>query len=655
MMRLTALFYQNPAGFLATVLLFVFSVIGFTIDSKSAYIFLVAFVVVGVSNILFSLLSMKSTVKYVKQLNKSLAGEDINSVENFPLPCVLCDMKGNVVWYNDGFGQQIIPDISKHSFNMSSFFDGFRYSEFASQKIVNTQYGDKKYTVFVTKVKSESNPMLCMYFFEDTYLKVTSSAYEISRPFVMYINVDNIEQLSRQYSDSKFALVSSGIEGIIEEWLKDEAVIYKKLSSGRFIVICEKQHIDKFSADKFSVLNKVREYEFNNSPVYATLSVGVGGGDNFAQCEKNAKKSLDMSLGRGGDQVAIRNNDEFIYYGGLSNNNSDNTKVSPRQTSVNMSVLLKKYKKVLVQGHKFSDYDSVGASVGMCWFAQSLGLEAYAVVDENTTLSMPLVELVRGKKNDCFISKNEAMSICDDNTVVIVVDTHRQLLLDSPELYNKAKCRIIIDHHRKSADFISDSDVFYHLPSASSACEMVSELIQYSDSEEKMSGAVATALMSGIVLDTKDFVLRASQRTFEAAAFLRENNADTVKVRKLFAVDEEMLLLKNEIISSCGIYRDCAIAFTESDSSSVRIVTSKAADEMLNLNGVKASFVIYRINPTLVQVSARSFGEENVQLIVEKLGGGGHSTMAATQIMCDDISHVKAMLCTAIDEYYLNK
>lgn len=652
-MKLTALFYQNPAGYFTSFLLLVFSAVSFAINNNTAFVFLVLFVFVLSANILYSVISFKTTRKYIMQVNKSLSQEQNGNVDAFPLPCAMCDVKGNIVWYNEEFN--LIAENIKGNISINDFFHNFRYSEYADLKTADAQLGERKYTAFITRIKSKTSPMLCFYFFDDTYFKETESEYKLSRPFVMSIFIDNIDHLSRQLTDSKLASIISGVESKIEEWLKEEKLILKKTGTGKFLVIGEKRNLDLLCENKFSVLKEVREYQHNNTPVNSTLSIGVGTGADLAECESRAKKALEMSLARGGDQAAVFTENGYVYYGGMSNLSNDNSRVSPRQTSANISTLIKKYKKVIILGHKFSDYDAIGAAMGMQFFAEANGVSSFVALDEKTTLAENVVVLAREKGYKNFISLSEALDICDNDTVVIIVDTHRLILVDEPELYNKAGARIVIDHHRRSEDFINDADVFYHLPSPSSTCEMVAELIEYSTIQEALPSVISTALLSGIVLDTKDFVLRTSRRTFEAAAFLRENKADTVSVKKLFSVSPDMVSLKNEILNCGEIYNNCMISSTDSDTKKIRIVTSIAADEMLKIDGVKASFVLSYIGEDIVQVSARSLGEENVQLIMENLGGGGHSTMAAAQIKNADIETVKAMLLKAIDSYNLSK
>ncbi len=649
-MKITALFYQNPAGYLTSLLLLVFSVVSFAINNNTAYIFLVLFVFVLSANILYSFLSFKATRKYIVNVNKSLSQEKIGVVNEFPLPCVMCDKKGNIVWYNEEFDKSIVEKV-KVKLTILDFFSDFNYSAYAEKKTADAEFDNKKYTAFITKIKSKSNPMLCFYFFDDTYMKDTVTEYQLSRPFVMSILVDNIEQLSRQLTDSKFAQVSGAIERKIEKWLKGENVILKKTGNGNFLVIGEIRNLDKLAEDKFSVLKDVRELKQNNTPVNATLSIGVGTGEDLPVCETRAKRALEMSLGRGGDQAAVYTENGYVYFGGMSNPENDISRVSPRQTAANISTLIKKYKRVIVIGHKFSDYDAIGSAMGIQFFAQANAIPAFVAFDDKTTLASSLVEYSTKKGFDGFISLSKALELCDKDTVLFLVDTHRLLLADQPELYEKAGAKVVIDHHRRSDDFINNADIFYHLPSPSSTCEMVAELIQYSTIQSVLPPVVATALLSGIVLDTKDFVLRTSRRTFEAAAYLRENKADTVSVKKLFSVSSDIVSLKNEILSDGVIYNGFMIASTDSKNEKIRLVTSIAADEMLKIDGVKASFVLSCMGNDFVQISARSYGEENVQLIMEALGGGGHSTMAAAQIKDTDLISAKAMLYKAIDNY----
>ena len=651
-MKFKAFLYQNPLGLISALVLLIFSISSYFVDFKIFIAFVITFGLVLLIDIIYSIFSFKNTKKYIAQINKSLSADMADAVSAFPLPAVMCDKHGNVTWFNKQFEEEILENFEIKKLSMNDFFDDFSFTRLAEERVSDAHFADRQYTAFSLPL---NNSAICFYLFDDTYLKNIAKEYHFSRPFVMLILVDNIEQLSRGLTDSKFALVSSGIESRVEEWLKEEEVILKKIGNGNFLVIGEKRNLDNLSEKKFSVLNEVRNYSYNGTPVNATLSIGVGTGESFRECENKARKALDMSLGRGGDQAAVYTEDGYIYFGGVSNRLNDNSRVSPRQTAANISTLLKQYSKVFVMGHKYSDYDAIGAAMGMQYFAESNGLEAYVVVDSKTTLSSSLVNLSQEKGFKAFITPSKALDLCDDDTVVIVVDTHRHMLLDSSDLYDLAGTTVVIDHHRLCDDYIEDAEIFYSSPSPSSTCEMVAELIEYSTIQDNLPSVVATALLSGIVLDTKDYVLRTSQRTFEAAGFLRDNGADTVEVKKLFSIDADMASLKNEIISESKIHNGFMVGSTLSDNKNLRIITSSAADDMLNIEGVKASFVLSKIGVGKIQISARSLGEENVQLIMEKLGGGGHSTMAAAQIKGSNIEQAKQMLLDAIDEYIFNK
>ena len=651
-MKFKAFIYQNPLGLISALILLIFSVSSYFVDFKIFVSFTITFGLVLLIDIIYFVFNFKNTKKYIEQINKSLTADMADAVSNFPLPAIISDKHGNITWFNKQFEEDVLESFEINKLSMKDFFDDFSFTRLAEERVSDAHFADRQYTAFSMPL---SNSAMCFYLFDDTYLKDIANEYHFSRPFVMLILVDNIEQLSRGLTDSKFALVSSGIESRVEEWLKEEEVILKKIGNGNFLVIGEKRNLDNLSENKFSVLNEVRNYSYNGTPVNATLSIGVGTGETFRECENKARKALDMSLGRGGDQAAVYTENGYIYFGGVSNRSNDNSRVSPRQTAANISTLLKQYGKVFVMGHKYSDYDAIGAAMGMQYFAEANGLEAYVVVDSKTTLSSALVNFSQEKGFKAFITPSKALDLCDDDTVVIVVDTHRHMLLDSSDLYDLAGTTVVIDHHRLADDYIEDAEIFYSSPSPSSTCEMVAELIEYSTIQENLPPVVATALLSGIVLDTKDYVLRTSQRTFEAAGFLRDNGADTVEVRKLFSIDADMASLKNEIISESKIHNGFMVGSTLSDNKNLRIVTSSAADEMLNIEGVKASFVLSKIGVGKIQISARSLGEENVQLIMEKLGGGGHSTMAAAQIKGANIEQAKQMLLDAIDEYIFNK
>ena len=653
-MKFKAVFYKNPTGFISVAVLIISALCCLFFNKTAAVVLFAASALILLFTVLYSLADIRYVSKCVAELSDIL-GEQ-GGADDFSLPCFICDESGNVIWYNKLFCSTVIADNKNHALNAADFFADFDFNEVFEQSSVNAEYNGRKYSAFISRLKKSSRDAVCICLVDDTYYKNTDAEYKLSRPFVMQILVDNIERLSRQFTDSKFALVSSGIESKIENWLRDVNVLFKRTGNGTFLVIGEKRDLDKLSENKFSVLTQVREYTFENTAIDATLSIGVGSGENFIQSEERSKKALDMALGRGGDQAAVYTPSGHIYYGGVANRMNDNSRVSPRQTSANIATLLKKFDKVIVEGHRFSDFDSIGAAVGMSHLAQMNGVNSYVVVDDKTTLAAPLAEYLKLSGFDSFVSPTEALNMCDAKTLLAVVDTHREQLLDCTELFAKSGAQVVVDHHRRCEDYLTESEIFYHLPSSSSASEMVAELIEYSSVSRKVPKYIATALLSGIVLDTREFVLRTSQRTFEAAGFLRDNGADTVQVKKFFSYGAETAILKNKIIDAAEIYKGFMISSTLERVDGLRVVISNAADEMLSVEGVKASFVAAVLGDDgTVQISARSLGEENVQLVMENLGGGGHSTMAAAQVKADSVDDAKIMLKKAIDEYLLSK
>ncbi len=653
-MKVKGMLYQNPVGFLSACV-FLLAGAGFLfIDKKVAIAAFSGFAVVLALSIVYSVYSLATTKKLVRQINKSLKGE-VKNVQEFPLPVAVCNAYGEIVWYNKNFYSDILEERPSDKFKITEFFKNFSFEYFEREKSVCTEYNDRCYTVFTTKVEDKNNPLVAMYFLDDTYFKTTEREYLLTRPYVMHILVDNIDTLYRKYSDSKFALITSGIESILEKWLQNHNVIFKKTANGSFLVIGEKRSLDELCKGKFDVLNDVRAYKYENTEIGATLSIGVGTGENIFDCENQAKRALDLALGRGGDQCAAFMNEGYTFFGGMANLSNNNSKVSPRQTSANILSEIKGHSKVAIMGHRFSDNDSIGAAVGMEYFCRQNGVKAKIVVDEKTSLAKPLITYLKNNGYDKFIDVDDGKRFCDGKTLAIVVDTHVASLVESADVLEDAGRKIVIDHHRRTADYIDDAEIFYHLPLSSSTCEMVAELIEYSTTQMDLPPEIATALLSGIVLDTKDYVLKTSRRTFEAAAYLRHNKANTVEVKKLFAVNTEQLNGENEIISNAITYKSCMISIADLKIENVRVVTAKAADSMLNINGVKASFVISKIKEGLINISARSLGEENVQLIAEKLGGGGHSTMAACQLEVESFEAALEKLKSAIDEYYNEK
>ena len=593
----------------------------------------------------------------VKRLNNALDLTQRESVERFPLPVLTADAAGQVVWYNDLFRARVLGDQELEDEDVHAFIGDVTLQELADVGSTPTVYGDRMYTVYAGALgRSRSNgvPVYMLIFVDDTSLKRVAEEYEGMHPAVMYIAADNLLEATQNLRDSERAAVTGGVEKIIENWMSEYPAFMCRLGDARFVAVTEDRQLNRMIDDKFSVLTNMRRFSYAGVKGL-TLSIGVGRGDSVKESGDKAKQALDMALGRGGDQAAIKQRDAYEFFGGVSMGVEKGTKVHTRITATAIEELIEGSENVLIMGHRFADLDALGAAIGMYSEALAQKKEAYIVMSRHKTLTMPLVKRMDEQgRGGMLIEPEQALRILTKKSLLIIVDTHRPDFVESPELYRAAKAVIVIDHHRKVVDHIENALIFFHEPGASSASEMVTELLQYMGqrgNKPVVGKFEAEALLAGIMLDTRNFIMRTGVRTFEAAAYLKSCGADIISVKQLFTDDIEDYKMRNTIVSGADVYRECAIAIADIVDNDIRVISSQAADEMLNITGVKASFVLYA-SDGLVNISARSMGKINVQLIMEALGGGGHQTMAAAQL--DDISltDAKVRLLSEIDKYY---
>ncbi len=462
---------------------------------------------------------------------------------------------------------------------------------------------------------------------------------------VLQIALDGVDELRPELRESERVELRAGIEALLEEWTAQHNGMLGKLADGRFLLAVMQPALEHMVETKFPILDAVRNYIFRDKKMEVTLSIGVGQGESFAECEQNSRQALDMALGRGGDQAAVKNPDlSYEFFGGVSKRVEKTEKVKVRILATAFAELVKGSERVLVMGHRNGDFDCLGAAVGICTLAQSLGKPAAAVLDLQSSLAAPLAELLRESGADTqIIHPKQALAELSAKTLVVVVDTHTARQTESAELCEQAKMLAVIDHHRRAVDFLQNAVIFHHDPGVSSASEMVTELLQYSSPAPKLSQVQAEALLAGIYLDTRGFLLRTGASTFAAAAWLRGRGADTVRVHKLFSGGQEEFRRRTEIVANAKIFDRCAVSIaafsggangasgSRGGGNSWRLLCAQAADELLNIEDVDAAFVLFQ-DGDQVCISARSLGARNVQLIMERMGGGGHQTMAAAQL-----------------------
>ncbi len=584
---------------------------------------------------------MKNTIKVAVGATRSA---DKKYLERFGFPVAVVGEDNEIIRYNSSFASVFCKDTEVYGVPVSSIVAGKSVEELCSSTGGNIEVGQQKFTVY-------ANPLdagFVLYFFDDTELKNTEKEYYDSRLSLAIVTIDNDDELEDSDEDDGNH-VTVLVESALSKWAAEYNGLYRKVGNSRYIIIFEERDLRRLLDSKFDILAKIREIKVGD--IGATISIGIGRGEStLRKAQTAAKRALDMALGRGGDQVAILTNGDFRFFGGKSAGVERHSKVRVRAIAKSLMEAVEDCDKVIVMGHKFSDLDSVGSAIGLYGgITASLKKDTYIAVDYETSMAKALIDAY---STHCgmgvFLSPKEAMSIVTDKTLLIIVDTQSENRIESKELLDRCQQVIVIDHHRMSVDHLKNTLVFYHEPSASSSSEMCVELID-SFPDINLKKPEAEALLSGIILDTKNFVINSGSRTFEAAAYLRKHGADTVSVRQLFSDSIEIYRNKYQLVSTARIYKKCAIVIAQEDMKDIRLVASKAADELLGLKGVNASFVVFRTDEETINISARSYGKRNVQLIMEKLGGGGHHSMAAAQIKEVSFEGAMRLLVEAID------
>lgn len=586
-------------------------------------------------------------------VSRELTFEHGKAFEILSVPCVVVEENGNIIWLNESFKKHFEIDEKTNRSNLKQLIKRDSIEKLLNGYGFRVKVDSSYFSVYSSIVSvSDDEKVYLLYFFDETNLRQIEKEYYDSRPSVMQIVIDNADEVYQNYKESESASVFSGISRLIDNWASSYNALCRTVSNDKMFVLVEEKSLQKMIADKFDILEKVRSFSYEGKSCELTLSIGIGREDDLNLSNSSAKQALDMAQSRGGDQVAIKQDNQYRFFGGVSGGHEKKNKVRTRLIAKTIAQIINESDNVLVVGHRFSDFDSFGGCIGMYKIAEHFNKDVKIVINMKNTLARPLVEkFVELNDYDELVSPEKAISYVGENTLVIVVDTHKKDFTDCPELLSEAKKVMVIDHHRKSVDYIEDTVMFYHMPSSSSACEMIAELSQYVDTAPVIDKFTAFALFSGIMLDTRNFIIRAGVRTFEAAAYLRSKGANTVDTKKLFSNGMEIFRQRNTIIDNAEKYRECVISVADSDMKNIRLVTSQAADEMLNIEGVRASFVIYE-NGDYVNISARSYGEINVQLIMEALGGGGHQTMSACQLSGCSVIEAEEKLKNAINQIY---
>ena len=597
----------------------------------------------------------RKTFQYYARIDDELESKMHMSVHSFPMSAVIIDSAGRIVWTNGKFTEEF-PECCEYGMELSNITD-VPPADFFTDDGITVRYKDKVYKVFARIPDEDEAKELTLLFFKNiTDITALETEKKLSQPVVILFMVDGYEELISGCLESEKAHVSVQIDKLLEDFAGQTTGVLRKNASDRFIAVIEERHLQEILRNKVEILDKAREI-FVNDRLNVTMSIGIGRtGKTLKESEQFSRQALEMALGRDGDQAAVKTDNGFEFYGGVSKGVERHTKVKTRIIANSLLELVDNADKIFIMGHKYSDLDSVGSSVGLTCAIRNLGKSAWAVCDYNTSLAKVLIDRfphVDGEE-PLFTEPADAMEELTDNSLLIICDTHNPLIIESKELYEKAKKIVVIDHHRKMVNYIDNAVIFHHEPYASSASEMVTELIQYFGEAGKLRAVQAECLLAGIMLDTKNFVMKTGVRTFEAAAVLRKMGADTITVKKMFSSSIDSYKRKTQIVAEAEIYRKCAIAPCDFYADDLRIVAPQAADELLTIKNVDASFVLFKTMSNEISISARSMGNLNVQLIMEALGGGGHQTMAGAQLKDVTVNEALDTLKKSIDDYYLS-
>ena len=569
------------------------------------------------------------------------------SLTGLPIPTMLI-ADGRVLWYNTIFREEVLNGTDAVTRPIDRLFPELDLAVCSRPHGQDLTVGNKRFTAYAGAAKGSRGANI-VYLVDDTVYKQTLEEYTASRPACLIIVIDSYDELFDDMKDSEQAKELEAINSLLEAYIGKSTGFLRKISNSRYIAVVEERDIHWMLQERFEILDQVRALHPGG---FTTLSIGVGhGGKTLQECHQMARESIDIALGRGGDQAAVKTVDGFEFYGGISHGVEKRSHVRSRIIANALCDLIKKSDSVIIMGHRMSDLDAIGSAIGVLRICKICGVPAVIAVNSDATLAGPLLKtFIDAGEGHNFIPPDQTLDVITPRTLLIVVDTYQKRLLESQKIYEKCKRVVVIDHHRMAVGHIDNPLLLYHEPYASSASELVCELLQFLPKEDNITALEAQALLAGIMLDTRSFALHVGVRTFEAAAWLRSRGAQTADTKLLFNTSKEEYEARAHIVESAYIYKGCAIALSEELDAGMNVVLPMAANDLLTINGVDASFVAVAKNGG-VNISARSMGALNVQVILEPLGGGGHLMMAGAQLHDCTLQDAETRIREQIDIY----
>lgn len=600
--------------------------------------------------------------RQIQNLTMTMDGTAKKSLINSPFPLIIIETTGNIIWKSSKFVYEFANiDINNYLIDiLEEIEEDIEAQQDKKQKTITkkVQIGNKIYSVLGEYIRSKQNDkseyITILYFLDITQIMKEKKKYEDSRTCVGILTVDNYEEIIQRIDVENRPQVIAEIEKVIYDWAASTGGIVVKNDRNTFVYVFEYKYLKEIKENKFDILDQIKEINVE-AGIQLTLSIAISiDGDTNYDKYKTALESMDIVLGRGGDQAVVKENGKYTFFGGRTEEVEKRTKVKARTVAHALENLIKESDNILIMGHSNGDIDSMGSSLGIYRLAKTLEKETNIV---NNTYGMTLSKFIEElEKDDAYkdaiIGKNEALNKATNKTLLIVTDTHKQNYVEVPELLDKVGQIVVIDHHRRSTDYIENATLTFQEVYASSTAELVTEILQYTDVKIKLKSIEVEGLYGGIMVDTKNFTFKTGVRTFEAAAYLRKCGVDIIKVKKWFQSDLNSYNEIANIVKSAEMYdNSIAIAIYDKEDKDANLICAKAADELLTISDITASFVLGNVGDR-VCISGRSIGDVNVQLILEKLGGGGHITLAGAQVEGMTLEEVKQELINRINEYF---
>lgn len=589
-----------------------------------------------------------------------------SSLINAPFPLLILETDGNIVWRSSKFITEFANiDINNYISDLTiDIKDEIEKNKDQKRKSIirNIEIGKKQYKVqaeFAKTKRSERKKvaeyMLILYFIDETEKYELQRENENKKTCVGIIMVDNYEEVMQRVDTEQKTQLMAKIESTIYDWVNETNGILVKEDRDTYVYIFEQRYLEQLKESKFAILDSIKDI-VRKDKIQLTLSIAISNeGETDKEVYKSASAAMDVILGRGGDQAVIREDGKYQFFGGKAEEVEKRTKVKARIVAHALEELMSECEKVIIMGHVNPDIDAMGAALGVYRIATSLRKEAYILTNSESASIKSFVENIQEDYKEVLLNKEEALAKIDNETLLVVVDTHKKSYVEEPELLDKTNKIVVIDHHRRGTDFIEQSILTFQEVYASSASELVTELIQYTQNEIELPTVEAESLYAGIMMDTKNFTFKTGVRTFEAAAYLRRCGVDIIKVKKWFQSDLESYNKISEIVRKAEVIRETiAISSYEIEEKDTSLICAKAADELLTIGNITASFVLGTMGEKIC-ISGRSIGDINVQMILEKLGGGGHITLAGAQLENKTIEEAKQELKEKIEEYFSEK